>query len=135
MLTLHHQLTGLVVDGGPHHDDTGRAPGPELGDGEHRVQRVPDVDGLEEARGLLEEGDERVADHVREEPGAGGGLRGDEEPVGEEVAVAMRPTVDAVVVDRVVVAGGELEGREESLGHGARGDVEALADAEVVEVP
>ena len=47
-------------------------PARELGDGEHGIQRVADVDGLEEARGLFEEGDERIADHVREDPGAGG---------------------------------------------------------------
>jgi hypothetical protein len=53
--------------------------------------------------------------------------------VREEVAVTVGPAVLAIVVDRVVVGGGELEGGEERLGHGARGDVEGLADLEVVE--
>jgi hypothetical protein len=36
-------------------------------------------------------------------------------PVSEEVTVAPRAEVGAVVVDRVVVAGGQLEGREERV--------------------
>jgi len=43
------------------------------------------------------------------------------------IAVAVGVAVLAVVVDRVVVGGGELEGGEERLGHGARGVEKALA--------
>ena len=98
------------------------------------IERVARVDGLEEARGLIEEGDQRVAHHVREDAGARRALGRHQQAVGEEVAVAARPAVGPVVVDRVVVARGELEGGEERVGHGARGNVEALAHPEVVEV-
>ncbi len=55
--------------------------------------------------------------------------------MGQEVAVTAGLAIDAVVVDRMIVAGGELERGEERLGHGARRDVEPLADDEVIEVP
>src|ERR1700730_3527496 len=133
VLTLHHQLARLVVHGGPHGDHAGGAPGLEPSDGEQRVERVAHVDRLEEARRLVEEGHQRVADRVREDAGARRGLGGDEEAVGQEVAVAVGPAVLAIVVDRVVVGGGELERGEERLGHGTRGNREALAPREVVE--
>ena len=58
-----------------------------------------------------------------------------ESVVRQEVAVTVGLTVDAVVVDRMIVRGCELKGREERLGHGARRDEETFADHEVVEVP
>src|SRR5215468_376778 len=70
VLALHHQHLVLVVDGHAQYYDTGGAAGHERGDHEHGVERIPCVHGFEEARGLLEEGDERIADHVREDAGA-----------------------------------------------------------------
>src|SRR6266702_8400369 len=53
---------------------------------------------------------------------------------GEEIAVAVRPAIGPIVVDRMIVARGELKSGEERVGHGARGNVKALADPEVVEI-
>ncbi len=70
---------------------------------------------------------------MREGARAGGGLGGHQETVGEQVAVAVGAAVLAIVVDRVVVGGGELERGEERLGHRARRDREALAHRQIVE--
>src|ERR1700747_1296430 len=94
MLAVHHELTGLVVDRGAHHDDSGRAARQELGDRERWIERVTHVDRLQEARRLLEEGDERIPDHVGKHSSSGGRLRRDQEPVSEKGAVAVGLTVD-----------------------------------------
>src|SRR5262249_39552447 len=106
----------------------------KFGDDERGVERIAHVHRLQEAGGLLEEGDERLADDVWKDARARRRLRRDEKPMGEQVAVPMRLTVDAVVVDRVIVPRGELESAEECLGHGARGNVETLPHRELVEV-
>src|SRR5262245_40458516 len=48
--------------------------------------------------------------------------------------MAMAAAELAVVMDRMIVAGGRLEGQELRLGHRARRDVEGLAEGEVLEV-
>ena len=123
----------LVVDGGAQADDAGGAVGGELIHFQGGVERVSGEDGGEEAGGLLEEGLQRVLDHVGEEAGAGGGLDGDLVAVGEEIGEAVAAAEFAVVVDGVVVAGGGLEGEEDRLRHGAAGEGEAFAELEVLE--
>src|SRR6266571_901417 len=114
VLAFHHQLLVLVVDGDAQHHDARRAAGLERGDGEHRVERVARIDRLQKARRLIEEGDQRIAHHVGKDAGAGRALHGHQEPVRQEIAVAARPAVGPVLVDGMVVAGGQLKRREES---------------------
>ena len=70
--SLEAELAALVVNGRLHGDDAGRALRLEVRDGQGRVERVAGVDGLQEL-GCFDEADQRLADHVREEAGAGGG--------------------------------------------------------------
>ena len=98
------------------------------------IERVADVDRRQEARGLLDEAHQRAFDQERELSGSGGRLDQHLIAVREQVGMAVATAVLAVVVDRVVVAGGRLEGQELRLRHGARGDVEGLAEREVLEI-
>ena len=114
-------------------DGAGGPAGLQLAHLQHRIERVAAIDRLQEARGLLEEADQRIADDVREDAGAGRALDRHLQAVGQHVAMAARLAVFAVVVDRMVVAAGQLEGSEQRLGLGAGVDVELLADLEVLE--
>jgi hypothetical protein len=134
VLAVHHQVTLLVVHGDLAHDNACGAVGLEPGDLHHRKQRIADIDRLEEARGLLDEADQRIAQHVREDAAAGGRLDHHLQAMRQHVAMAARLAVDAVVVDGMIVAAGELESREQRLGLGARIDVEALPEREVFEI-
>src|SRR5260370_18656189 len=51
----------------------------------------------------------------------------------QQVTMAPRLAILAVIVDRMVVATGELEGGEHRFGLGARVDVELLPDLHVLE--
>src|SRR5690349_521092 len=70
---------------------------------------------------------------MREDPGSGGTLNGNLQPMCQQVAVAAGLAVFAVVMDRMVVATGRLEGSEQRLGLGARVDIELLSDLDVLE--
>src|SRR3546814_272620 len=71
LLALEDQFAALVVDRRSHGDHPGRALRLQVDDFQHRVERIPRVDGLQEARRLLDEADQRVADDMREHAGAG----------------------------------------------------------------
>jgi hypothetical protein len=66
-------------------------------------------------------------------PGPGGALDGDLQAVRQHVAMAARPAVLAVVVNRMVVAAAQLEGGEHRFGLGPRVYIEFLPDLEVLE--
>src|SRR5689334_24239233 len=70
---------------------------------------------------------------MREDPGTGGALNGNLQSMCQQVAVAAGLAVFAVVMDRMVVATGRLEGGEQRLGLGARVDIKLLSDLEVLE--
>src|SRR5688572_27211268 len=70
---------------------------------------------------------------MREDAGPGGALDDDLQTVRQHVAMAAGPAVLAVVVNRMVVAAGQLEGGEHRFGLGPRVYVELLADLEVLE--
>ena len=111
-----------------------RALGLQLAHRQARIERVAGVDRLEEARGLLDEAEERVLDQEWKLPGAGRGLDQHLVTMRQKIAMPVAAAELAVVVDRMVVAGGRLEGQELRLRHRARRDVEGLADGEVLEV-
>src|SRR5262249_54551839 len=64
LLAGENELALLVVEGGGEGDHTGRALRRQRGDLEHRVERVAGMDRPQEFRGLLDKGDQRVADGV-----------------------------------------------------------------------
>src|SRR5262245_60624860 len=70
---------------------------------------------------------------MREDARSGRSLDSDLQPVRQHVAMAAGMAVLAVVVNRMVVAAGELEGGEQRFGLGARVYIELLPDLEVLE--
>jgi hypothetical protein len=93
-----HQRARLVVNGKPHGDGAGGAPFLDLAHLQHRIERVAAIDRLQEARRLLEEGDQRIADDVRKDAGARRALDGDLQAMCQQIAMAARLAVLAVVV-------------------------------------
>src|SRR5262249_52747640 len=110
------QHAGLVMDGELQCDCAGRPARLELAHLEHGIEGVAAIDRLQEARGLLEEAAQRIADDMREDAGAGRALDRHLQAVCQHVAVPPRLAVLPVVVDRMVVAACQLERREQRLG-------------------
>src|SRR5205807_2099291 len=104
-----HKITRLVVDARLHGDDAGRALRLKRHDRQRRIERVADIDTFQEPRRLFDEGDERVVYLVRELARSRCREAHDLEAVREEGTVPVRAAVLDVVVDRMVVAGQELE--------------------------
>src|SRR5262245_37002896 len=121
------------MDGELKGDDSGGASRFQLAHFEQRIERVAAIDRLQEARRLLQEADQRIADDMRKDASAGGALNCHLQPVCQQVAMAARTAVLAIVMDRMIVAAGQLEGSEQRLGLGARVDVELLAELQVLE--
>src|ERR1043165_2190225 len=69
VLAAEHQFAVLVMDGRGHDHNAGRALRDERRDGERRIERVADIDAVQEFRGLLDEADQRIADDVRKRAG------------------------------------------------------------------
>ena len=108
---LHDQLGPLVVDAGGEHKDAGRALWGQLADTGSRIERVPGVDRAQEARGLLDQPEQRPFHQKRELPRARGRMQQHLEPVRQELWIAVAAAELAVIVDRMIVAGGGLEGQ------------------------
>src|ERR1700742_509263 len=66
-----YQHARLVMDGEPQGHGAGGPARLDLAHLQHRIERVAAIDRLQEPRGLLEEGDQRIANDVREDAGAG----------------------------------------------------------------
>src|ERR1700757_502495 len=88
LLAGQHELALLVVDCGRQSDDAGRALRRQGGDLEHRIESVCGIDRLQEFRGLLDKGDQRVADLMSEGTGARRGKAQDLESVRQRPPVA-----------------------------------------------
>jgi len=67
--------------------------------------------------------------------GAGGGEAQHLKPVRERAGMAAFAAIFDIVMDWVVVGRNRLEGGEIGLGDGAAGNVEALADRQILEKP
>src|SRR6266446_10422793 len=110
LLAGEDKLAVLVVDGGGEGDHTGRALRRQRRYLEHRIEGVSGMNRLQEFRGLLDKGDQRVADSV----GKGAGPRCGE--IEDLEAVRQRPLVPApaaildIVMDRVIIGRDRLEG-------------------------
>src|SRR5262249_26295657 len=97
------------------------------------LQRVADERRRHEARGLLEEGDDRVLDQRRQRGGADGGERREQQAVGQPAAEPGLLRVLVVVVDGMRVAGHSGEEHEVRVGQRPGWAAETIADAEVFE--
>src|SRR5262245_14064360 len=106
------QFTILVMDGELQANDAGGSPRLQLAHFEQRIERVATVDRLQKTRRLLQEADQRIADDMRKDAGARSALDRHLQAVGQQVAMAARPAVLAVVMDRMIVAARELKGGE-----------------------
>ena len=84
---------------------------------------------------MLDERDQRLADHMREGAGASGGEAQHLKAVRQRAGMAALAAIFDVVMDRVVVGRDGLEGGKISFGDGAARDVEALADRKILEKP
>src|SRR5205814_5256462 len=135
LLAAQHQVVVLVVHSYRDRHDPGRALRLQRCDGEARIERVAWIDRLQEFRGLLDERDQRLADHMREGAGASGGEAQHLKAVRQRAGMAALAAIFEVVMDRVVIGRDGLEGRKISLGDSAARDVEALADRKVLEKP
>src|SRR6185436_8550633 len=118
VLAGEHEVAVLVMDGRGHHHNAGRALRNEFGDGECGVKRVARVDPFQEFGRLLEEADQPVADHVREQAGADRARGQHLESVRQQPAMPVRAAELDVVMDRMVIAGDDLKGGEMRLRHG-----------------
>ena len=133
MLAAHHQFAALVVDCRAHDDHAGGATRDEFDDLQRRIDGVAREHAGEKLRRLLQERDQRVRHFVREAAGAGRREADDLQSVREQARIAACRAVFGVVVDRVVVAGDDLERGEIRVRHGAARQHVALADREIVE--
>src|SRR5581483_4521364 len=84
---LHHERSLLIVHARCEREHACRALRLELADDEARVERVPDIHGLQEAGGLIEEADQRILDKEREEAGPCGRLDQDLIAVREKIGM------------------------------------------------
>src|SRR6185312_6868892 len=134
LLAAQHQLVLLVVDRHRDRHHPRRALRQEARHRQHRIERVAGIDRLQEFRRLLDKGDQRVADHMREIAGPGGGKAQHLEAVSEQPVMTLRPAILDVVMDRVVVARDSLKRGEIGLGDGTARNVEGLADGQIVEI-
>src|SRR6266480_5877736 len=135
LLAAQHEVVVLVVHSYRDRHDPGRALRLQRCDGEARIERVAWIDRLQKFRGLLDESDQRLADHMREGAGASGGEAQHLKAVRQRAGMAALAAIFDVVMDRVVVGRDGLEGRKISLGDGAARDIEALADRKIFEKP
>src|SRR5258707_4961206 len=134
LLAAEHQFVLLVVHCHRNCHHAGRALWGQRRDYEARIERIAGIDRLQEFARLLDEGDQRVADHMCE----GAGTRCSEaqhlKAVREWARMTAFATIFDVVMDRVVIARDGPERREIGFGHGAARDVEPLADYEILEI-
>ena len=112
MHAVEHEFALLVVHGRAHRDDAGGALLFQFDDLERRIERVALDYAGEKTRGLFEEGDEGIRDLVRKLPGACGREADDLKPVREQSGIATPAAIFDIVMDRMIVAGDELEGCE-----------------------
>src|ERR1700720_2477709 len=135
LLAGQDELVLLVVYADPDRHDSGGALWGQRRDGEARVQRVAGIDRIQELRRLLDERDQRVADHMGEGAGAGGGEAQHLKPVRQRAGMAALAAIFDIVMDRMVVGRYRLKGGEIGVGDGAARNVEALADRQILEKP
>jgi hypothetical protein len=135
VLAREHQLGALVVNRRRHDHDPGRALGYQRGDDELGIERVADMDRREEPAGKLGERDQALGDRMREAAGPGRGERQHLQPVRQQVGMAVGAAIFDVVMDRMIVAGEELERGEMRRRNRAAGIAENFADPEVRECP
>src|SRR5262245_59287352 len=96
---FHDQLALLVVYVGGEREHACRALRLEVRDHELRIERIPRIDRLEEARRLLDEADEGVLDQERKQPGSSRCLDQHLVAVRQQLGMAVAATELAVVVD------------------------------------
>lgn len=128
MLAVEHQLAVLVVDRCPGRHLTGVAVRGQIGDLQLRVERVAGVDLGEEFARDTGEGDEDVADVLREQGRPGRRECQHLQAVNDRRGVAMAAGVFDVIVDRMVVGGDRLERRSVGVGKGPAGRPEDVPD-------
>src|SRR5262249_49540607 len=98
-----------------------------------RLEGVPDEGRGDEARRLLEEGDDRILDERRQRRGADRGERREQQPVGQPAPEARLLRILVVVMDRMRVARHTGKEHEVGVGQRARRATEAVAHGEVLE--
>ena len=121
MLAGEHQLAVLVVDGCPGGHLAGVAMRGQIDDLQLRVERVAGVDLGEEFARDAGEGDEDVADVLREQSRSGRRERQHLQAMNDRRGVAVAAGVFDVVMDRMVVGGDRLERRGVGVGKGPAG--------------
>ena len=107
----------------------------QIDDLQLRVERVAGVDLGEEFARDAGEGDEDVADVLREQGRSGRRECQHLQTVNDRRGVAMAAGVFDVVVDRMVVGGDCLERRGVGVGKGPAGRPEDVPDLEILERP
>src|SRR5882724_5909756 len=125
LLAGENELAVLVVEGGGEDDHTGRALRRQRRYLEHRIERVAGMNRPQESRGLLDKGDQRVADGVGKGAGPRCGEREDLKAVRQRALVAALAAILDIVMDRVIVGGKRLESGEMGLGHRPARDVKS----------
>ena len=133
MLAVEHQLAVLVVDRCPGRHLAGVAVRGQIDDLQLRVERVAGVDLGEEFAGGAGEGDEDVADVLREQGRAGCRECQYLQAVNDRRGVALAVGVFDVLVDQMVVGGDRLERRGVGVGQRPAGRPEDVPDLEVLE--
>lgn len=103
MLAIEDELLALVVNSGAHRDHTGGALMLELRDSQGRVKRVAGDHAPQEFGLNLDEADQGVAYHVREQSGARGGKTQHLQSVCKWCCQPALFAVFVIVVDRVIV--------------------------------
>src|SRR6266850_465635 len=134
LLAGEDKLAVLVVDGGGEGDHTGRALRRHRRSLEHRVEGVSGMNRLQEFRGLLDKGDQRVADSVGKGAGPRCGESEDLEAVRQRPLVPAPAAVLDIVMDRVIIGRDRLEGGEMGFGHRPARDIKPLPDGQILEI-
>src|ERR1700730_15926608 len=128
------ELALLVVEGGGEGDHAGRALRRQRRYLEHRIERVAGMNRPQKFRGLLDKGDQGVANGVGKGAGPRRGEREDLKAVRQWALQAALTAILEIVMDRVIVRGKRLESGEMSLGHRPARDVKPLSDRQILEI-
>jgi hypothetical protein len=131
--SFQHQLAALIEHRAAQADHAGAAAGCQLGHLERRVDRILGKYRLYEPARLFEKTDQRFLNQIGKQPAPRRGVDQGLEAMRQQVWHAAGTAILDVVVHRMVIAAGGLEGREHRRCHGAARNHEAFTEDKILE--
>src|SRR5699024_6676137 len=110
------------------------APRFQLADDQLAINRITRINRFQKTAALFQKPLQRLLHHVRKQTGAGCRLNGNLKAVCQQSGHTLGATILDIVMDRMIIAAGQLKGSKQCLSECSRWQYKTLTDYEVFEV-